>query len=390
MSILSEKSYFTYSTIPQDDRNVESGYKTAFDYKSIFSYDSPFKDKEVKTENSAGEKTTEEISVEGLSGKIISVLAMAFMFGFVLKNLSQWERIVIYRLGKLIGVKGPGNVFLIPWLDCFTKLDLRTQVICHPLKQFLTKDQAIVEAGCSVFYRISDPVRYISNVRDPELKGLKILVNAITIKRLEASDEKEFQPTRKAIIEERILKELNSITSPWGIEISSAHIENFKTLKEAQPVNAFMNVMQQMGINFGSGDGAVTGSSAPTSVSLADVGMIIQDELQPKSKNVIKLRQILNEGSGMIDNPVVICFKIGNEDVIFADFSKGRGQVYEGLYSGEVGITLSLPQALFDSLMDGASQSQFLQAYLEGQITIDGDMQTLMQLQKLLPNMHST
>lgn len=101
--------------------------------------------------------------------------------------------------------------------------------------------------------------------------------------------------------------------------------ENFKTLKEAQPVNAFMNVMQQMGINFGSGDGAVTGSSAPTSVSLADVGMIIQDELQPKSKNVIKLRQILNEGSGMIDNPVVICFKIGNEDVIFADFSKGRG-----------------------------------------------------------------
>jgi hypothetical protein len=40
--------------------------------------------------------------------------------------------------------------------------------------------------------------------------------------------------------------------------------------------------------------------------------------------------------------------------------------------------------------MDGASQSQFLQAYLEGQITIDGDMQTLMQLQKLLPNMHST
>jgi erythrocyte band 7 integral membrane protein len=148
MSILSEKSYFTYSTIPQNDLNVESGYKTAFDYKSIFSYDSPFKDKEVKTENSAGEKTSEEISVEGLSGKIISVLAMVFSYLFIFftlpisvwfcfKNLAQWERIVIYRLGKLIGVKGPGNVFLIPWLDCSTKLDLRTQVICHPLKQVL-------------------------------------------------------------------------------------------------------------------------------------------------------------------------------------------------------------------------------------------------------------
>lgn len=71
-------------------------------------------------------------------------------------------------------------------------------------------------------------------------------------------------------------------------------------------------------------------------------------------------------------------------------FTLCLGLVFDGLYSGEVGITLSLPQALFDSLMKGASQSQFLQAYLEGQITIDGDMQTLMQLQKLLPNMHNT
>lgn len=71
-------------------------------------------------------------------------------------------------------------------------------------------------------------------------------------------------------------------------------------------------------------------------------------------------------------------------------FTLNLGQVFEGVYSGTVGITLSLPQELFDSLMDGASQSQFLQAYLEGQITIDGDMQTLMQLQKLLPNMQNT
>lgn len=70
-------------------------------------------------------------------------------------------------------------------------------------------------------------------------------------------------------------------------------------------------------------------------------------------------------------------------------FSSFKGHVSEDVYPGEVTITLSLPQTLFDSLMDGASQSQFLQAYLSGQITIDGDMQALMQLQKLLPNMHN-
>ena len=66
-----------------------------------------------------------------------------------------------------------------------------------------------------------------------------------------------------------------------------------------------------------------------------------------------------------------------------------KGQIYE-MCTGDISITLSLPQKLFDSLINGASQSQFLQAYLEGQITIDGDTQVLMQLQKLLPNHNSS
>jgi regulator of protease activity HflC (stomatin/prohibitin superfamily) len=90
--------------------------------------------------------------------------------------------------------------------------------------QFLTRDQAIVEAGCSIHYRIYDPVKYISNVQDQELKGLKILANAICVKRLEAADEREFQPSRKTTIEDRILKELSVVTTPWGIEISSVQM----------------------------------------------------------------------------------------------------------------------------------------------------------------------
>ena len=65
------------------------------------------------------------------------------------------------------------------------------------------------------------------------------------------------------------------------------------------------------------------------------------------------------------------------------------GRIIEDGCPGAITITLSMPQALFDSLMNGASQSQFLQAYLEGQITIDGDTQALMQLQKLLPNLQN-
>lgn len=65
---------------------------------------------------------------------------------------------------------------------------------------------------------------YISNMRDPELKGLKQLANAITLKRFETSVESEFHPSKKAAIEGRILAELNCITTPWGIEISSVQM----------------------------------------------------------------------------------------------------------------------------------------------------------------------
>ena len=133
MSILNEKSYFTYSTVPQDDKNVESGYKTAFDYDSIFSYASPFKtEQEGNAKPAAGEKSADTISPEGISGKIISVLALVCSYlvifftlpvtvWFCFKNLPQWERIVVYRLGKLRGVKCPGNVFVIPLVGLLYK-----------------------------------------------------------------------------------------------------------------------------------------------------------------------------------------------------------------------------------------------------------------------------
>ncbi len=95
--------------------------------------------------------------------------------------------------------------------------------------------------------------------------------------------------------------------------------------------------MQQMGINFGGSEtasGGCAGGPVPTSVSVADVGIICQDELaqsaQPdklKSRNVAKLRKILNEANGLIDDPGVICFKIGDEEAIYADFSQGKGTI---------------------------------------------------------------
>lgn len=93
-------------------------------------------------------------------------------------------------------------------------------------------------------------------------------------------------------------------------------------------MNAFMNIMQQMGINFGSGGGSInTSQSGPLTV--ADIGGItFKKESALMSTNAKKLEKILQESSEVVDNPIVICFKIGEEEPIYTDFSQGKGKFY--------------------------------------------------------------
>lgn len=133
----------------KDDQGSDPGFGTsAFDYKSIFSYSGPerYGFQQQMDHNKPHPSKADAMVAPGVPEKFIAKLALILSYllvfftlpisiWFCFKTLPQWERVVVYRLGKLKGVKGPGNIFLIPWLDSYSKLDLRTQLICHPLTQ---------------------------------------------------------------------------------------------------------------------------------------------------------------------------------------------------------------------------------------------------------------
>ena len=135
-----------YYSVPKDDVEY-SKFETAFDYKSIFSYSngSNKKNGKAKTQDYDASSTDESPpndNVDVVISNIILMCSYVLVFftlpisvWFCFKHLPQWERIVVYRIGKLHGVLGPGNIFVIPWLDTLTKLDLRTQLISHPTTQ---------------------------------------------------------------------------------------------------------------------------------------------------------------------------------------------------------------------------------------------------------------
>ena len=133
----------SYSVLMQDE---PIQYTSAFDYSSIYTYSSS--SQPIDSAGKKSEKRAEQIKKEA-SDLLTNVVAVTALFcsylavfftlpvsvWFCFKTIPQWERVVIYRLGKLYGVKGPGNVFVIPWLDNCMKLDLRTQLITNPSKQ---------------------------------------------------------------------------------------------------------------------------------------------------------------------------------------------------------------------------------------------------------------
>lgn len=102
--------------------------------------------------------------------------------------------------------------------------------------------------------------------------------------------------------------------------------EEFRVLKESKPVDAFMGLMEQMGIAFGSENKQTNDPSteSASAISLADIN-INQGNFGFKSNNASKLQEILNVASGTVDNGAIICFKVGDDNPFYADFSNGKG-----------------------------------------------------------------
>ena len=86
-----------------------------------------------------------------------------------MKKLAEFDRLVVFRLGKMIGVKGPGRVIILPWIDRTKRIDVRPAAFAVPPQQFITIDGGIVEMGAEIQYGIVDVVTMVSEVADHQV-----------------------------------------------------------------------------------------------------------------------------------------------------------------------------------------------------------------------------
>ncbi|HKQ19963.1 MAG TPA: slipin family protein [Candidatus Eisenbacteria bacterium] len=165
-----------------------------------------------------------------------SVLTLIFL-GFLLlsaaiKVLREYERGVIFRLGRVIGAKGPGLIFLIPIIDKMVKVPLRTVTMDVPPQDVITRDNVSVKVNAVIYFRVLDPNRAVLEVEN-YLYATSQIAQTTLRSTLGESDLDELLSQR-----EKINKELQQVidkhTEPWGIKVSTVEVKNVDLPQEMQ------------------------------------------------------------------------------------------------------------------------------------------------------------
>ncbi|KAK7094716.1 mechanosensory protein 2-like [Littorina saxatilis] len=159
---------------------------------------------------------------------ILVVLFFPFSLCACIKIVQEYERAVIYRLGRLLsgGAKGPGLFFILPCMDEYKKVDLRTVSFDVPPQEVLTRDSVTVAVDAVVYYRVSDATSSINNVenaaRSTQLLAATTLRNTLGTKNLA-----EILSDREAI-SHFMQTSLDEATDPWGIKVERVEVKDVR------------------------------------------------------------------------------------------------------------------------------------------------------------------
>lgn len=158
----------------------------------------------------------------------IVIVFFPFSLCFSIKMVQEYERAVIFRLGRVLsgGAKGPGLFFVFPCLDEFKKVDLRTVAFDIPPQEILTKDSVTVAVDAVIYGRVFDPTLSVCNVEDA-FQSTKLLA-ATTLRNVLGTKLMSEVLTDRDNIAEKMQQILDEATDPWGIKVERVEMKDVR------------------------------------------------------------------------------------------------------------------------------------------------------------------
>lgn len=140
-----------------------------------------------------------------------------------LKVVREYERAVVFRLGRLIGAKGPGLIFLVPIIDKMVKIDLRTVTMDVPPQEIITMDNVPIKVDAVVYFRVIDPVKAVTEVMNYSYATSQL--SQTTLRSVLGQVELDDVLAKREEINRRLQEIIDEETDPWGIKVTTVEVK---------------------------------------------------------------------------------------------------------------------------------------------------------------------
>ena len=154
---------------------------------------------------------------------VIAVTALA-LAGASVRVLREYERAVIFRLGRVINQKGPGLVLLIPGVDRMVRVSLRTITLRIPHQDVITRDNVPVKVAAVVYFRVIDPTRSVLEIED--YVGATLQIAQTTLRSILGKAELDSLLSERERLNESLQQIIDEQTEPWGIKVTIVEIKD--------------------------------------------------------------------------------------------------------------------------------------------------------------------
>jgi regulator of protease activity HflC (stomatin/prohibitin superfamily) len=156
---------------------------------------------------------------------LVSIAVVVFLIlAAAIRILKEYERGVIFRLGRLIGAKGPGLIILIPFIDKMVKTSLRTVVMDVPPQDVITKDNVSVQVNAVIYFRIINPEKAIVEVENYVFATSQL--SQTTLRSIVGQVELDELLGEREKINNELQKIIDNQSDPWGIKVSLVEVKH--------------------------------------------------------------------------------------------------------------------------------------------------------------------
>ncbi len=162
---------------------------------------------------------------EGVAvGLIIAVIVILIILAFSVRIVAEYERGVIFRLGRIVGAKGPGLFFIVPIIDRMVKVNLQTVTMDIPPQEVITKDNVTVGVNAVTYFNVVDPVKAVLAIQN-YIFGTSQVAQT-TLRSIIGQTELDELLVNRDEINQNLQEIIDDVTNPWGVKVTLVEVKD--------------------------------------------------------------------------------------------------------------------------------------------------------------------